>query len=144
MHLLDSIGDEDPFAGFLERLSDYFDLPAHRVREILGALSQLDEDAWETDRPGTRLHHFDGGPRVSEADCGLVRMEPGARYPAHRHLGAEWAFVLRGRAEEDETGAVWEPGDLVHRAADSVHAFRVLGDEPFVFAIVLHDGIERP
>jgi putative transcriptional regulator len=88
-----------------------------------------------------RLLHLAGGPRVASADCGLVRIEPGARFPRHRHLGDEWSLVLAGEAEEG-TGARWAPGDLVHRPADSAHAFRVVSAEPLVFAVVLQGGLE--
>ena len=142
--LLASVADDGSFAGFVERVAALFDLSAERTREILTAVDRVDTDAWIADRPGTRLFHLEGGPRVEAADCGLVHMEIGARYPAHRHKGDEWAFILRGRAEEEHSGVVWEPGDLVQRPAGSVHAFRVLGDEPFVFAVVLYEGIERP
>jgi quercetin dioxygenase-like cupin family protein len=49
--------------------------------------------------------------------------------------------VLQGRAEED-TGRVWEPGDLVCNPAGSVHSFRASGPEPFAFVVVLHEGLE--
>ena len=88
-----------------------------------------------------RLLHFEGGARHAGADCGLVQVPAGARYPLHRHLGEEWVFVLSGSAEEEGTGETWGPGDLYRRPGGSSHAFRAIGSHPFVFAIVLREGI---
>jgi putative transcriptional regulator len=78
---------------------------------------------------------------VAQADCGLVHLEAGTAFPRHRHLGVEWNLVLSGGAEESD-GSSWQPGDLVVREADSVHAFRALAGEPLLFAVVLERGIE--
>ncbi len=130
------------FEGFVRRLATFLDLGELRARELVAQVSRVSSDPWVDDTVDkVRLLHFDGGPRVAEADCGLVHVEPGSSYPLHRHRGDEWAFVLQGNAEED-SGRVWRPGDLVRNPAGSVHAFRALGPEPFVFAVVLHDGID--
>jgi putative transcriptional regulator len=133
-----------PLAGFAERIAALFDLARERASELLREAA-TPSAAWESfPVDAVRALHFAGGPRVAAADCGLVRIEAGARFPAHRHLGDEWSFVLLGEAEEEETGARWAPGDLVHRPAGSVHAFRVTSRGPFVFAAVLHGGLELP
>jgi putative transcriptional regulator len=126
--------------GFAARLATFFDVTADAARALLAAA--LGGEGWlAAPIPGVRLYHLQGGERVGAADCGLVRLEPGALFPRHRHLGDEWNFVLAGRAEE-EGGEVWEPGDLALRSAGSQHAFRAAGPEPLLFAVVLHGGIE--
>ncbi len=131
------------FEGFGERVAALFDLSVQRARAILAGLDDVAGDAWEAGSvPGIRLLHLDGGPRVAAADCGLVHLEAGLRFPPHRHKGDEWSLVLAGRAQED-SGRFWEPGDILHEPPGSVHGFRALGDEPFVFAVVLHEGIEE-
>jgi quercetin dioxygenase-like cupin family protein len=140
--LLGTIAAATKLGGFTERVAALFDLGRERsgelIREAAGAAA-----GWQTiPIPGVRLLHFAGGPRVAAADCGLVRIEPGASFPAHRHGGDEWSLVLAGEAEEEGTGERWAPGDLVHRAAGSVHAYRAVGREPLVFAVLLHGGIE--
>jgi len=142
--VLGSISGESRLAGFLDRLATFFDLGHERSAALLREAAGPAEDvAWEGIAvPGVRLFHLSGGPRVASADCGFVHIEPGARFPAHRHLGDEWSLVLSGEAEEEATGARWSPGDLVHRPEGSAHAFRVVSREPFVFAVVLHGGIE--
>ena len=43
--------------------------------------------------------------------------------------------------KEEGTGETWGPGDLYRRPGGSSHAFRAIGSHPFVFAIVLREGI---
>ena len=42
---------------------------------------------------------------------------------------------------QEETGRVWEPGDVIRNAAGSTHSFRAISDEPFVFVVAVHEGI---
>jgi quercetin dioxygenase-like cupin family protein len=140
--VLASRGSLLPLAGLAPRLATFLDLPAERAEALLGALGDAGAAPWTDDRVrGVRLLHFEGGARHAGADCGLVHVPAGARYPLHRHLGDEWVFVLSGSAEEESSGEQWAPGDLYRRAAGSAHAFRALGSLPFVFAIVLRDGV---
>jgi putative transcriptional regulator len=140
--VLASVAGRTKLAGFAERLAALFDLGAERAAELLREATG-DASGWQAiPLPGVRLFHLAGGPRVAGADCGLVRLEPGARFPLHRHGGDEWVFVLTGEAEEEETGARWLPGDVLYRGPGSFHAYRAVGGAPFVFAVVLHDGIE--
>ena len=84
-----------------------------------------------------RLLHFEGGARHAGADCGLVHIEPGTRFPLHRHVDDEWNFILQGMGEEEDTGRRWGPGDLFCNPAGTQHAFRAIGDEPLVFGAVV-------
>jgi quercetin dioxygenase-like cupin family protein len=140
--VLGTIASRSRLAGFLDRLATFFDLAHERAAELLREASG-DARSWQA-LPGSaaRLFHLAGGPRVAAADCGLVRLEPGARFPGHRHRGDEWSLVLAGEAVEEETGARWAPGDLVHRSVETAHAFSAVGSEPLVFAVVLYGGFE--
>ncbi|MEN8184200.1 MAG: cupin domain-containing protein, partial [Myxococcota bacterium] len=140
--LLRSLEPDARFPAYVERVGVLFDLAQSRVRELLDAVSRVMQSPWEEGRvPGVRLLHFDGGPRLATADCGLVYIEADVSYPGHRHRGDEWSLVLQGEAEEDG-GRLWAAGDLVHRPAGSSHSFHTLGQVPFVFAVAVHDGIE--
>lgn len=142
--VLAGVRGEGALEGFRARLARFFDLAPEAVGTLLREAVEP-SGAWETfSVPGVRLFHLTGGSRVAAADCGLVRIEPGAHFPAHRHREDEWSLVLAGEAEEDGTGERWAPGDLLHRPAGSVHAFHVTSDEPFVFAVVLDGEIEIP
>ena len=49
----------------------------------------------------------------------LLRAEPGARYPAHRHSGPEECYVLRGSLNVE--GRLLRAGDFHHAEGDSDH-----------------------
>lgn len=49
----------------------------------------------------------------------LIRAEPGARYPSHRHSTGEECYVLRGSVVIE--GRTLSPGDFHHADADSDH-----------------------
>lgn len=134
---------ETRFAGFVDRLCDLFDLEQTAIEKHLSALNHVSVETWQIDAfPGTHLLHFEGGKRIaSNADCGLVYVEPGQIIAAHRHLGEEWTFVIQGQLKEDN-GAIYYPGDCMHRPAGSVHALQSVGKEPLVFAAVLIEGLE--
>jgi quercetin dioxygenase-like cupin family protein len=140
--LLASVAPETRFAGYEARLSQLFDLPVERVRELTAAIARVAGAPWDDDVvPGVRLLHFTGGERCAAAHCGIVHLAPGVRYPRHRHEQREWTFVLSGIAEEEGTGRRLLPGDLDEQPPGSDHAFRAVGSEPFVFAVVLFGGI---
>ncbi len=135
--LLNAVDPATRFEGFVERLSELFDLSNTRIRELLAAIDEANNQAWKASvLPGTRLLRFDGGPKLATATCGLVKVKPGRIFPAHQHQDDEWVFVLQGQAQED-SGRVLQPGDLDLGAASTSHTFRTLGDEPFIFAVVL-------
>jgi quercetin dioxygenase-like cupin family protein len=141
--VLASVAPATRFAGFEDRLAELFDLPVARVRQLTAAIAGVAGAPWDDDAvPGVRLLHFAGGARCAHAHCGIVHLAPGVAYPRHRHVGGEWNFVLSGRAEEEGTGRILAPGDLDEQPAGSAHAFRALGDEPFVFAVRLEGPIE--
>ena len=140
--VLASVDPATRFEGFVLRVARLFDLAEDGARRVLASAGAADTEGWvASEIDGVRLYHFEGGPTVAAADCGLVHLAPGTAFPRHRHLGDEWNLVLSGSAEED-SGEVWLPGDLAIREAGSVHGFRALGDEPFVFAVILNGGIE--
>ena len=129
--------------GFAARFIALFDLDPARAQEILRAAHAPESAPWVAPgAPEIRLLHFDGGPRVATADCGLVWLAAGTRFPRHSHRGDEWSLILSGSEEEEGSGERWEPGDLVVRRAGSIHAFRAIGPEPLLFAVVLEGGID--
>lgn len=139
--ILASLDPGTRLEAFAERVASFLDLGLGRTRELLASVAEAARAPWEDDRvAGVRLLHFPGGPRLAAADCGLVHVAPGVVYPRHLHRGDEWAFVLRGRGQED-TGRVWEPGDVIRNPAGSTHSFRAISDEPFVFVVAAHEGI---
>jgi anti-sigma factor ChrR (cupin superfamily) len=78
--------------------------------------------AWDERRPGVhwKVLHEDGDCRTV-----LVRYDPGAVIPRHRHLGDEQIFVLEGSVSDD-TGTC-AAGDYARRPPGSVHTVRSAG-----------------
>jgi hypothetical protein len=139
--VLASVDPRQRLEGFVARAARLFDLSHERMREVLRAADAIAAPAWVAVGPSLHLFHFDGGPSRTGMDCGLVQVAAGTVFPRHRHRGLEWNLVLSGAAEED-TGELWLPGDLVVREPETVHGYRVLGDEPILFAVVLEASIE--
>ncbi len=120
--------------------------PAAELRGDLLALTEapappvdLSRYSWAEVRPGIRIHVLSHDP-VSGARTALVWGTPGARYPAHRHLGSEQIFVIEG-ALRDHRG-IYGPGEVCRSRAGSVHAEEVVGDEDCVCLVVHHGGHE--
>ena len=78
--------------------------------------------SWQQRRPGVHwkvLHEEDDRRTV------LVRYEPGAVIPRHRHLGDEQIFVIEGSVSDD-TGTC-AAGDYARRPPGCVHTVRSAG-----------------
>jgi anti-sigma factor ChrR (cupin superfamily) len=58
----------------------------------------------------------------SGAEAAVLRYEPGAQVPVHRHVGTEYILVLEG-SQEDERG-VYRAGTLLVNPPGSRHAVR--------------------
>jgi anti-sigma factor ChrR (cupin superfamily) len=75
------------------------------------------EAAWQERRPGVRWRVlWEEGARKAV----LIRYDPGAVIPRHRHLGDEQIFVLEG-AVSDDTGTCAK-GDYARRPPGCVHS----------------------
>jgi len=136
--LLASIGG-GRFERYSSRMASLFDVTIDRARAILALVER--PASWEAPMPGVELVHFDGGPACATADCGLVRLAPGAMFPPHVHVGEETSLVLAGRLRDGER--VLGPGDeLVESARGPEHVVRTEGDEPVIYVARVYDGIE--
>ncbi|MDQ6705956.1 MAG: cupin domain-containing protein, partial [Acidobacteriota bacterium] len=81
-------------------------------------LVRTTQGAWESvGLPGvlTKQLYVDS---ARESVTMLVRMEPGATYPAHRHGGREQCFVLEGDLSYD---IQLHAGDFLCADADTIH-----------------------
>jgi len=142
-----------------ERLLATVARPRLRFAPLFGALSELfdldDPDlaalferaalpaAWASSAvPGTQLLHLAGGPRVATADNGLVRIDAGARFPQHRHLGHERVLVLEGGYRDEPSGRLYLPGDWHEMPAGTTHAYTALADQPLLLAVSLVAGVD--
>jgi anti-sigma factor ChrR (cupin superfamily) len=77
--------------------------------------------AWRGAGPGLRWKRYWADP-AGQRMATVMRWEPGAEVPAHRHVGDELAFVIEG-ALEDESGML-RPGILGYRPNGCAHQVR--------------------
>ena len=109
----------------------------------LGMLRAIDEPAsWEEGfLPGMELFHVQGGPAVSAAITGFVRLPAGSHFPDHRHLGEEQVLILQGFCRDgDQTVG---PGTVLPRPAGSAHSFDVLeGSADLLYLAIVNEGLE--
>ena len=137
--LLASIGG-GPLERFAARLGALFDLTVDRAREVLGLIER--PASWEIQAPGIALVHFDGGPAFAAADCGFVRIAPGAIFPFHKHLGDEACVVLEGALYDPTNDRVISAGEDYVQTAGTEHALVNRGTIDCVFAARAMHGIE--
>ena len=136
--ILESVSAGAISTRMVERLSHFFDLGRERIGELLASARDPLAAPWESiPVPGVRLLHFDGGPAVADADCGLIFIAAGATFPKHPHKGDEWSLVLQGSIEEIG-GRRYEVGDVGFAPAGSSHALRVVGDSDVLLAVIGH------
>lgn len=102
--------------------------PSPRVREALLAriaspsnhTITAADGAWaETPLPGVRMKIL-AIDRVRDRVTMLIKGEPGARYPAHRHSGPEECYVVSGSVHIE--GRLLRAGDFHHAEGESDHA----------------------
>ena len=71
----------------------------------------------------------------------LMRVDPGAQIPLHRHTGPIHAYNLQGTRELC-TGERIGPGEYVYEPAGNTDWWRAVGDEPVLLFIVVHGAVE--
>jgi len=126
------------YAPFFGRLSTLWELPEARVRSELERAK--DSRSWSiTLLPGVRIfdiarqHGEDGEPSPG-LRARLMRFEPGARFPRHRHRGSEELLVLEG-AYTDGSGLEVSAGEQQSMAEGSEHELYIIGAAPCVAAV---------
>lgn len=141
----------------VKRLKKLFNLSSRVVHDLLSLAQNMPEkstliksgptknapnNTWVSSGiAGVYLFHLEGGAAVKNADCGLVYLEPGTNFPAHKHLGDEWALLLKGSIVEED-GSEHTMGDICFSPASSEHTFHTLDNESAMLAVVSYSGIE--
>jgi putative transcriptional regulator len=127
------------FEAFSARMAKLFDVTADRARELLGLIER--PASWIPQIHGISLVHFDGGPAAAAADCGFVRLAPGAVFPPHTHLGEEAVTILSGRIHDVTNDRVVGPGDDYVQPEGTNHYLVCVGTEECIFASRAMNGI---
>lgn len=91
--------------------------PAVLLQQVLHLPGGYDALPWEPFREGIRVHwlyrHDDGG------SAALLRYEPGAALPRHRHVAREHILILEGSQSDDNGEHL--PGTLVVHTPGTSH-----------------------
>jgi putative transcriptional regulator len=127
------------FEAFSGRMARLFDVTVDRARELLGLIER--PASWVPQIPGISLVHFDGGPAAAAADCGFIRLSPGAIFPPHSHLGEELVTILSGRIHDVTNDRMVGPGDDYLQPEGTNHYLVCVGDEDCIFASRAMNGI---
>lgn len=130
---------EPRFERYADSVANLLDIGRDRALEMLARLEE--SAAWEPGLfPGMVLQHAEGGPRVSNAVTGFVRLAQGSVFPEHEHLGFEQVLVLQGRCQDGD--AIFGPGDTAAMPAGTSHSFHVCPGPDLVYLAVIQQGLK--
>lgn len=123
-----------------DSVAELLDVPAEEARRLLDAAAS--EAVYEPGPfPSIGLYHVRGGPRVSGAITGFVRIPGGAEFPTHEHLGEEAVLVIQGSMLEPESGRIFRAGELARAEAGMRHTTVARPGPDLVYLAVLFDGL---
>ena len=128
------------FEKFSARMASLYDVTIEKAREFLALIER--PASWNQEAGGISLVHFNGGAAYAAADCGFIRLEPGAVFPPHKHLGEEASVVIQGQIRDVASGRLLQPGDELLQAEGTEHHLICEGTEPCIFAARAMNGIE--
>ena len=139
--LLQASDIKQKYSSFVDRLTTFLDLPAKSVESILElARSAPQGKTWQsTPVPGIFHSEIPVGKGRGDCEARLLYLEPRTVFPAHRHLGTEWGFILQGAVRDSDEGDA-TVGDLVMKKRGTEHSFQVTSDDPAMFVVLHQDG----
>jgi putative transcriptional regulator len=140
--IADSLERPRPFAAFAGRVARAAEVAESVARAWLDRLDAA--SSWVAGpSPGSRLFHIEPGPGILAVGgiAGFVRVEAGATFPRHKHLGAEHVLVLQG-GFRDEDGKEYRAGDDSHMPAGTDHEFVAHAGEPLVYLAVIRGKVD--
>lgn len=138
--LLAALRSEGRLSAYAARVAELLDVDATTAARMLDAAGT--PAAYEPGPfPGVTLSHVEGGEAVRGAITGFVRIEGGASFPTHEHLGEETVLVVQGSMLDPETGRVFRAGDVVRAARGTAHATVARPGPDLVYLAVLFDGL---
>lgn len=139
--LLDDAGYGNRLDRYKGVLSKVLDVEESKAAELLTGVDNTLQ--WGTEPGLDRLKTVwvDGGPSVQNCIRGFVRLEAGASFPHHGHLGRETVIILQGHMVVDD-GTVLYPGDVGSVEPGVEHSFSAMAGGPdLLYFVVAHEGI---
>ncbi len=91
--------------------------------------------------PRCRLYPCAANAAPRDAIRTLVLMESGSHFPDHEHLGDETVLILQGSMLKED-GQVSRPGDVLHMAKGTTHAFDVPEGLDLIYLAVVERGLQ--
>jgi anti-sigma factor ChrR (cupin superfamily) len=96
---------------------------------------------WRATRhQGIFIHVLRRDARTNDTTV-LIRMQPGCRYPAHRHNGVEEVLILQG-GYRDSLGEHRAGDYLINEAGSRHHPIALEGSGDCIMLAIAHAGIE--
>lgn len=133
-----SIDPKKSLHGFAGTIAELLQTTSARALELLDS---IDPDNWlHGPGPGTWLIHIEDVPLAETAIVGFIRVDVGAEFPHHEHVGDEKCLVLSGELHDD--GEVYRRGQIARRSGGSDHTIRPGSDEPLVFLTIVDRGVK--
>jgi putative transcriptional regulator len=127
------------FEHLVPKLAALFDVDDAAARALVDTIDA--GDGWgDGPGPGVSLLPVAAGPRCEGFMTVLVRLEPGAQLPLHRHADRERVLVLEGGYRDDQSGAEFWRGELDVREDGTSHSFTALEGVPCICASVAKLG----
>ena len=128
---------------FAAAVAAMVDVSIDKARELLDRVA--DTSRWERDLfPGMHALWVEGGPAAANCIRGFARLDAGAAFPEHEHVGDEATLVLEGVMLESG-GAVVRPGETIVMPAGTAHYYRAAPDGPdLLFFVVAKTAIGFP
>lgn len=138
--LLAATATENRFASFASQLASLIDYGEEAAEALLRKID--DAASWVVGpSPGSHLVHFDPGPKLAGALAGFVKIEAGAPFPEHEHVGYEQVLIFQG-AYRDSDGTVYRRGDLIENDDGTSHSFVALPGPDLIYLVVLGKGVK--
>jgi putative transcriptional regulator len=121
-------------------MATLFEVTVDRARELLGLIER--PASWVPQIiPGISFVDFQGGPTTATADCGFVRLTPGAMFPPHTHLGEEILSVFSGQIHDPVNNRTIGPGEDYVQREGTTHYLMCVGNEDCIYATRAINGI---
>jgi hypothetical protein len=123
--LADALAGAKRFEHLVPQLAELFDLDEATARQLTEHLD--DATAWqEGPGDGVWLIPVNAGPKWSGFITTLLKLDPGAQFPLHRHGADERVLLLEGGYRDDQSGVEFWRGELDERAVGTSHSFTSL------------------
>jgi len=137
--LLTSVGRKGRHGRYVDRVARIFRISPDDAEKLL-ARAEDPSSFMPSPVPGVDVVPVET-PAFPNALAVVARIQPGVRFPRHRHVGDEIMLILEGGLREEEGAEVWR-GDELLRDEGTSHSFVALEGEPCIAVSLVEGNIE--